>query len=167
MTDEESKLKATAYHEAGHAVMAISLGRQLQKATIVPAKMNTGGSRLGAVKFEKGRSKNPQDLIEDEVLILLAGMVAESWFTGAYCERGAAHDLRAVARLLESRAPTQRKFEKLMQRMIDKTEHVLGDDVHRKAIDWVVEELLEKSVVSGRMVRHYLKLASQSASKGK
>ena len=76
---------ATAYHESGHAVVAISLGRQVKKATINRANLQTGGVRLGAVMFEKGRSKPTDDWLEDEVIILLAGMVAESRFTGRYC----------------------------------------------------------------------------------
>lgn len=161
----DQDLIATAWHEAGHAVMAISLGRQIQKVTVVPAKMIAGGTRLGAVKFQKGRSKAAADWLEDEVLILLAGMVAESFFTGRYCDRGASHDLLAVERLLETRATTQRKFEKLMQRMLDKTEHVLGDEIHRKTIESVVAELLQKSVISGRLVKHYLRQATDQAEK--
>ena len=52
---------ATAYHESGHAVAAISLGRQIKKATINQANLQIGGVRLGAVMFEKGRSKPTDD----------------------------------------------------------------------------------------------------------
>ena len=71
-TDDRSndpKHVATAYHEAGHAVVAISLGRQIKKATIKQANLQTGGVRLGAVVFEKGRSKASADWLEDEVMI--------------------------------------------------------------------------------------------------
>ena len=150
---------ATAYHESGHAVVAISLGRQVRKATINKANLQTGGVRLGAVMFEKGRSKPTDDWLEDEVIILLAGMVAESSFTGRYCEQGAAVDLRAVDRLLNSRVRTERQLDKLRQRLINKTEHLLSDPAHAMAVKAVAKELLAKSEVSGRLVRHHLNQA--------
>jgi len=152
---------ATAYHEAGHAVMAIALGRNIQKATITPAQMSPHAKRLGAVKIQKGRSKSTNDALEDEVLILFAGMVAESQVTGEYCEHGAASDLRAVSRILETRARTEKQFEKLHRRLLEKTEHLLSDDVHRKAIQWVAESLIEKESISGRLVKHFLNQAQQ------
>lgn len=150
---------ATAYHEAGHAVMAISLGRNIQKATIAPAQITANSRRLGAVKFQKGRSKSSNDLLEDEVLILFAGMVAQSHVTGNYCHRGAASDLRAVQRLLETRANTEKQFEKLHRRMLEKTEYLLSDDVHRPAIQAVAQALLQQESISGRLVRHFLNQA--------
>jgi hypothetical protein len=66
------RLAATAYHEAGHAVMALSLGRLIQKVTILPGKSQFGEVRLGACEIRKGRSKASKDLLEDEALILLA-----------------------------------------------------------------------------------------------
>ncbi|QEG24997.1 cell division protein FtsH [Mariniblastus fucicola] len=152
-------LMATAYHEAGHAVMAVSLGRTIQKATIVPAKIQTGGVRLGAVKLQQGRSKATQDWLEDEVLILFAGMVAESQFTGSYCQRGAASDLRAIDQLLGTRANTERQLEKLHRRLLDKTEYILGDEVHEKAIQLVAEQLIEHQTIKGRLVKHFLNQA--------
>lgn len=166
---EQSKpppaLIATAYHEAGHAVMAVSLGRTIQKATIVAAKLQTGGTRLGAVKMQQGHSKPSQDWLEDEVLILFAGMVAESQFTGSYCQRGAASDLRAIDRLLETRAKTERQMEKLHRRLLDKTEYMLGDDVHEKAIKSVADQLLEQQTIKGRLVKHFLNLAIAQSKK--
>ena len=150
---------ATAYHEAGHAVVAISLGRKIKKATVNRANLPTGGVRLGAVMFEKGRSKPTDDWLEDEVIILLAGMVAESSFTGRYCDQGASVDLRAVDRLLDSRVKSQRQLEKVRQRMINKTEHLLSDPAHAVALEAVAKELLLKGEVSGRLVRHHLNQA--------
>ena len=109
--------------------------------------------------FEKGRSKPTDDWLEDEVIILLAGMVAEASFTGRYCEQGAAVDLRGVDRLLNSRVRTERQLDKLRQRLINKTEHLLSDPAHAMAVKAVAKELLAKSEVSGRLVRHHLNQA--------
>ena len=164
-SDASDELIATAYHEAGHAVMAISLGRAIEKATIAPAQMTANSKRLGAVKMKKGRSKSTNDALEDEVLILFAGMVAESQRTGQYCQSGAASDLRAVGRILETRARTEKQFNKLYRRLLEKTEHILSDEVHRKAIQWVTEALVEKESISGRLVKHFITQAQSQSGK--
>lgn len=151
---------ATAWHEAGHAVMALIVGRPIQKVTISPANLSTGGVRLGACKIQKGRFKATNDWLEDEVLILLSGMVAESQFTDNYCRQGATQDLRATRRLLLNRAKTERQLERLERRLLDKTEHLLSEPGHAKAIELIATELIEKETVSGRAVRHFFTQAT-------
>jgi ATP-dependent Zn protease len=158
------RLTATAYHEAGHAVMAVSLGRLIQKVTIVPGKSQFGESRLGACELRKGRSKASKDTLEDEVLVLFAGMVAEARFTGQYCQQGAMGDLRSIKRLLQCRANSESQLDRLQRRMLDKTEHTLSDARHRKAIELIANELIEKSTVSGRAVRHFFDQATKQTS---
>jgi ATP-dependent Zn protease len=152
---------ATAYHEAGHAVMAYLMSRPVEKVTICAANLQTGGFRLGACKMQKGRSKASSDVVEDEVLIMLAGMVAESHVTKRYCLDGAAQDLRAVRRLLANRAPNERQLERLAKRMLDKTEYLLSDDVNKTAVQLIAQELLEKETISGRAVRHLFEEAAK------
>ena len=166
--EKDLELTATAYHEAGHAVMAVSLGRPIEKVTIKPSKSQIGamtsGLRLGTCKIQKGRSKPTKDWLEDEVMILYAGMVAESGFTKQYCQISAAQDLRQVRRLLQqTRAKTERQLERLEQRLLDKTEHALSDKAHLSAIEMVAKELLEKKTISGRAVEHFFKMAQQQA----
>ena len=154
---------ATAWHEAGHAVMAVSLGRSIEKVTISPAQLQTGGSRLGICKIQKGRSKASNDRLEEDVMILLAGMVGESRLTGQYCTDGAAQDLAFVERLLSTRASNERQLERLTRRMLDKTEHVLAAKGHAMAIELVAEELVRKVTVSGRAVRHFFQQTTRGA----
>jgi len=157
----DPRLTATAYHEAGHAVMALLLGRAVHKVTVAPGQL-LSGVRLGACEMRKGRSKASNDPLEDEVLILLAGMVAESQWTGQYCRQGATQDLQAAGRLLSlNRAHNERQLERLEQRLIDKTEHLLGQTAVMQAIRWIAAELLDKTTLSGRAVRHLLTQAQQ------
>ena len=152
----------TAYHEAGHAVMAVLLGRPIEKVTISPAQLATGGSRLGACKIQKGQTKPTKDAVEDSVLILLAGMVAESRVTGRYNQAGAAQDLMMVKELLTAqRATTENAFQKLAKRMVDKTEHLLSEPAARKAVKLVADELVENETISGRAVKHSVQMAQQ------
>jgi hypothetical protein len=154
---------ATAWHEAGHAVMAVSLGRSIEKVTISPAQLQTGGSRLGICKIQKGRSKASNDRLEEDVMILLAGMVGESRFTGRYCVDGAAQDLAFVERLLSTRASNERRLERLTRRMLDKTEHSLSESCHAEAIRLIASELVSKITISGRAVRHFFEQATRES----
>lgn len=149
------ELIATAYHEAGHAVMAVLQGRLVHKLTIVPGKSAFGHKRLGLCEMGKGRSKASRDHLEEEVLILYAGMVAEAHFTGEYCEAGALQDLAVASRILESRANSQSQLERLQRRLLDKTEHLLADEEHAEAVRLVAGELLRRTTISGRSVRHF------------
>ncbi len=158
-----AELKATAYHEAGHAVMAHLVGRPVEKVTIVPGQTHSGLSRLGACKIQKGRRRASQDPIEDEVLILLSGMVAESRVTGRYCPAGASQDLLMVQNLLSAnRATNERQLQRLAKRMIDKTENLLQSPEAARAIELIANELLTNQTISGRAVRHFLERAEQS-----
>ena len=156
--EERSQESCTAFHEAGHAVMAVLVGRPIQKVTISAGRM-AFGVRLGACELQKGRRKASDDPIEDEALIYLAGMVAESHFTGKYCPSGAGQDLRAVARVLQSRAGNASQLERLQRRLVDKVEYLLRDDAHAKAVELVANELLQKTTISGRAVRHFFEQA--------
>lgn len=159
--DSETALLATAYHEAGHAVMACHVNRPVQKVTVTPGNLQAGGVRLGACEMKKGRSRASRDWIEDEVLIYFAGMVGESQFTGQYDLRGAHQDLQMIRRLLRDRAKTEKQLDRLERRLLDKTEHILGDEVHVRAVSSIAQELVAKLTISGRAVEHLIALANR------
>src|SRR5205085_199799 len=111
---------ATAYHEAGHAVMALALGRPVQRVSIKPLDR-----RLGHCEIKKGTFRPIKDTLETEILILLGGPAAEARHRGQYGWDGAAQDLRGVRSLSQMRAASQRQVERLERRMLDKAEHIL------------------------------------------
>jgi len=139
----------TAYHEAGHAVVAIMVGRSVQKVSIVPNR-----TRIGACEIKKGRFQPSGDWLEDDVLIMFAGAVAESRLSGRYHWQGAEQDLRNIRRLTRSRAGDETRAEKLERRLLAKTEHLLGDDVTWKTVEQIATELLARETISGRSAMH-------------
>lgn len=104
-------LELTAYHEAGHAVMALLMGRLVPKVSIIPSQ-----NRLDAVTMQKGRSKQVQDKLEADILILLAGMAAEGRKSGQYNLGEAKEDLQMVEKLALSRAGNPKQATMLIQK---------------------------------------------------
>lgn len=152
MTTTEQTL--TSYHEAGHAVMALLMGRSVQKVSIIPSQ-----NRLGACTLQKGRAKQVQDKLEAEMMILLAGMAAEGRKSGRYNVQGASQDLQGVEKLALSRSGNSRQAQKFIHRMLDKTQHLLSDKATWKAVKVIASELQEHESISGRAAKHHLTMA--------
>ena len=145
----DNQLIATAYHEAGHAIVALSLGRTVEKCTIV---RNT--IRLGAVQLGKRGGQRQQDFFEVEAMILLGGLVSEAKHIGQYNWVGAQQDLRALRRLTLARVDTDQQIERLEKRLLDKTAHHMEQPGHWEAVELVVAELIKQQAISGRSARH-------------
>ena len=141
-------LEATAYHEAGHAVMALALGRSIQRVSILP-----GREWLGRCEFQKGRARPNEDWLEREIFISLAGLAAEARHTGQYVWVGAAQDLRNVRRLTTQRAG-ERQADRLQRRLLAKVEHLLARSENWRAVVLIAAELLRCETISGRAAWH-------------
>ena len=140
---------ATAYHEAGHAVIALALGRNVQRVSILPNQL-----RLGQCELKKGRAKPAHDPVEVEILILLGGVAAEACFTGEYAWGGAQQDLRAVRTLTMQSVASQKQVERLERRLLDKVEHLLADPATWRATELIAAELVKSTTISGRAAKH-------------
>lgn len=138
----------TAYHEAGHAVVALALDRPVHRVSVLPNR-----DRFGQCEFRKGVFRPSEDWLEREILIALAGMAAEARHTGTYSREEAEQDLRYVRRLLLQRG-SERQLERQERRMLAKVEHLLADDGHWRAVELIAAELLKQGVISGRAARH-------------
>ena len=128
----------TAYHEAGHAVMALALGRNIQRVTIEPDP-----KRLGACEIKKGSFRPSPDVLETSVLIFYGGLVAEGRYRGQYCWAGAGQDLRDIRYLCGMRASGEKAIERLEQRPVHRDaeanelrSHVARESTPRRA--WAV-----------------------------
>ena len=141
-TPERSQEICTAYHEAGHAVIALVFERPVQKVSI------------GHCELRKGVSRASQDRLEADILILLAGVVAEAIHSGTYNWTGAAMDLQSVRRLAVMRSG-QGQADKLTRRLLAKTEHLLQQTRNWNAVEQIAAELIAKKSLSGRAARHY------------
>lgn len=151
---------ATAYHEAGHAVVALALERPIQQVSIIPKQQF-----LGICKFQKGVSRSCDDLVEREVMIALAGLAAEARHTGTYDRIGAGRDLRIVREFAIMRVG-ERQVERFERRMLAKTENLLADDAIWAAIELIAAELLKQGTMSGRAAAHLYSVAMKQHGDG-
>src|SRR3954470_13374725 len=140
--------EATAYHEAGHAVVALALGRPVQRVSVLPDR-----EHLGLCEFRKGVFRPSEDWLEREILIALGGIAAEARHTGEYAWDGAGRDRQFVRRLAVQRAG-ERQAERLERRLLAKAEHLLAREGHWRAVELIAAELLRRGAISGRAARH-------------
>jgi hypothetical protein len=155
MLDAPQHDPVTAYHEAGHAVIALVLDRPVHRVSVLPNR-----DRLGHCEFAKGRFKPSEDSLEREILISLAGLAAEARHTGNYHLDAANHDLRYVRRLVLERK-SERAAPRYEERMLSKVEAMLADDATWHAVELIATELLKHGVISGRAARHLFEQATR------
>src|SRR4051812_47558937 len=96
---EEQYNQVTAYHEAGHAVAALALGRPVRYVSVLP-----GRELLGWCEFGKATFRPSEDWLEREILIALAGVAAQARHTGEYDWDGATRDENYARELAIQRA---------------------------------------------------------------
>jgi ATP-dependent Zn protease len=140
--------EATAYHEAGHAVVALALGRPIHRVSVLP-----DGQFLGLCQFGKGVFRPSEDWLEREILIALGGIAAEARHTGDYAWDAADRDHRYVRHLAVQRSG-ERQAERLERRLLSKAEHLLAREGHWRAVELIAAELLRRGTISGRAARH-------------
>jgi hypothetical protein len=145
----------TAYHEAGHAVIALVLDRPVHRVSVLPNR-----ERLGQCEFGKGVFRPSEDSLEREILIALAGLAAEARHTGTYAMDAADRDLRYVRRLVLQRK-SERAAPRYEERMLAKVEALLGDDAIWRAVELIAAELMKQGVISGRAARHLYEQATK------
>jgi hypothetical protein len=145
------ELKATAYHEAGHAVVAIQLGRPVEKVSVVRNSL-----RWGVCQMSQRKGGPVHDEIETQALIHLAGIVCEARYTGHWNWAGATQDLLQVKRLARYRGSSEKQVERLQKRWMDKVDYLISDEPTWDAVSQLALALVEKKSVSGRFAANLI-----------
>jgi len=159
MTNEIERL--TAYHEAGHAVMASLCGRRVTRLEIVGDDDHTGACHSLTFPPERTRPVDPAlpnaDL-EARILCTCAGIVAESIVSGGQSWDESSEDLdRAVrlsirllgdcARVIQYLESVRRHLEHLLCLHWPLVETLALALMERKALnDEEIQEVLQRSV---------------------
>lgn len=127
--------KAIAYHEAGHAVISITLGYKCLYVTIIP-----DGDRLGHVCCEDPLIIGREDKIEDAMKILIAAGLSEGKIL-EHANWGDAEDRLTARRLalLASNEDTKRA-ETLINEIVSEAGQLV--DKHWAEIEALAQQLL-------------------------
>ena len=151
--------RLTAYHEAGHAVIAELCGRQVTEVEIVGDREHAGMVHSLAFPPDPADGAAPEAEAEElnrHLKIILAGMVAEAMVSGREDWDEASEDLDVAVRFA--------------MRLVDDCEDVLPllsdirDDLERElrerwtAVETLAAELLVRKALTGTEARSLLQL---------
>jgi Peptidase family M41 len=160
------RLRSVAYHEAGHAVAALELGRSIKYVSIVPTEDRLGVVHQNALPawFKPDRSSDGRHrrLIEREVLIDLAGIAAEHRFSGRNNWRGAGSDFHQAIELA-SYLYHGKVLEKYMAFMVERVRTMVAGPRFWVQVEALAEELLKQRQLSAKRVREICRSAVLTA----
>lgn len=162
-TKRLSNLRRSAYRHAGRAVMCI-LQRRGFHAVSIPDKGNPrGGLEMTPIQLYHGDRSDPDPWkAEREVIIELAGPIAEKIAAGHHRWRGTGSDLLSTTRAIELASQlndsheTTRAYLKFLWLQ---TRDTLLQSAHWAAVQLLAAELIEERHVSARRARRLFREA--------
>lgn len=144
--------RLTAFHEAGHALMAELCGQLLTEVEIIGDREHTGS--VQSLAFPPNREAETED-IERHLKIILAGTVAEAMVSGRKGWDETSEDLDAAVRLGMRLVDDCEDVLPLLKDIGAGVERVLNR--HWPAVEVLAAELLDRKTLTGSDVRNLLK----------
>lgn len=148
-------LVATAYHEAGHAVIAWANQIGLREASIIP---NSTSGTLGHCRHATWPSFRPDTdnslrtrrRAEMLIMVALAGSEAEKRVTGRYNHRGAESDMHYAGGLTMYLTGSAEEAEALLRWLTIRTRNVLEN--HWSTVEPLADALLNEQRLNGKRI---------------
>lgn len=149
--------RLTAYHEAGHALMAHLCGQQITEVEIVGDADHAGSVQslsFPADPNDEGKTGAEHEAIENRLKCVLAGTVAEAIVTGRNGWDEACGDLDIAVRLA---MPLVDDCEDVVP-FLEELGSQIEDDLraHWDTIEVLVLELLQRKSLTGGDVRRII-----------
>lgn len=138
--------ETTAYHEAGHAVMAIGVGARVLSLSVAP-DWDDGPQRYGDATVAWPQRRWPEkELIEKQILVALAGPAVETLYEGEPLHPGFvpewAQDWRQAWELAANLAPEPALRTHYLEQVTIQLKAFFDEDGHWAAVAAVADELL-------------------------
>jgi hypothetical protein len=157
---EVDELTATAYHEAGHAVIGYANGFGCYSVSVVSDDTSLG--RYRSKPFEEAlepdcvRDPRTMRLTRKLIVVELAGFAAESRLTGAENWEGAADDKRnAVHRCFNLRAHPD-DVARLFAELLEQAKTAVGRRRKWRAIEILAAEVLRKKELEAEEIERLI-----------
>ena len=149
-----------AYHEAGHAIIALLLGGQVDIITIDPDKED-GPQRQGYTKILWRRDNlSEREFAQKAVQVCLAGPVAEMIYSGDPYHPGFVAEWAADWREAWSAATTlhqnERKRLEYLEQVTAQLYHRLRRDDHWNALAALADNLLAHETLDREQIEEFI-----------
>lgn len=149
-------MELDAYHEAGHAYMAIRLGGRVTLVSIEP-ESDDGPRRSGETQVRWSRKLTERQLCERAIQVALAGPVAEMLYSGNPYHPGVvaewAQDWQMARQQAQRLLPHERERIEFLERMTVALYRQLDAEPHWSAIAALADHLLAHETLEGTQVR--------------
>lgn len=150
-----------AYHEAGHAYMAIRVGARVRSVTIEPDR-DDGPARHADIQVEWPRATMiSRGFQEKAVLVALAGPVAEMLHRGERFHPGLVAEWSADWQMAWEAAghliAAERKRLEYLERQAISLYHLFHRDEHWSVVAAIVDELLAHETLDGEQVEEIVR----------
>lgn len=144
---------ATAYHEAGHAAVAVWLGLQLERVELTPDHPIHAGCCREKVDDPYALSLavelGEERVIRPQIQILLAGRAAQEKSGFDDLPGGDGHDLEMALRVAKLMVGCPAKAEELLDHSLVETRSLLDVTAVWAGVEALTDELLLKGIVEG------------------
>ncbi len=155
--EDRRSLRLTAYHEAGHAVMAQLCGRRVTEVEIIGDEEHSG-----TVQWRRFAEEHPAEddagiptaPIERRLLCVAAGMVAEAMISGKNSWNESSDELDEAVRLAMRVVGDCERVLPFLEVVREHTEDLLRR--HWPAVESLAGELIRRRRMSGEEVRRLL-----------
>ena len=151
------ELELTAYHEAGHALVAVVVGARIVSLTIDPDR-DDGPRRYGDVQLQwPAETGAVKSLLQSQLLVAMAGPVAEMIYLGETPHPGMvaewAADWREAAALAQRLVAEPGARLAYLEAQTSKLYHRLRRDEYWAAVAAIADELLAHEWLEDEQVR--------------
>lgn len=145
--------EVNAYHEAGHAFLAVYVGARVREVTIEP-EPDDGPERYADIQVEWPlRRFSPRELREKSILVALAGPVAEMLYTGEPYHPGFvaewAADWKAAWQEAAALFPDERKRLAYLEQVAAQLYRLMDQEESWAAVAAIADHLLAHDRMEG------------------